>query len=236
MLNKRQTAAKELRAWLDETANEPLENMDAFFDKRISDYEEHMLPWREHYEYTAKLVPPETQTLLDIGAGSGLELDCIFKRFPELDVTAVDLSGKMLEKLSKKHGSKHISLIRANYFEHDLGKNKFDCVIAFQTLHHFSFEKKKALFEKIRRALTPNGVYIECDYVAVSEEIERLTFSECERRRKRDGIPPDVFVHFDTPLTLEHELSAMREGGLLIKSADFLPNDDHTAIILANKR
>lgn len=229
-------AYKELKAWLVETADESLENMDAFFDRRISDYEEHMSAWREHYAYVSELVPKSAKTLLDLGAGSGLELDGIFKRFPELDVTAVDLSEQMLEKLSEKFGDSQIKVIRGDYFEYDFGENKFDCVIAFQTLHHFPFGKKKALFEKIRRALNTDGVYIECDYIAVSEEIEKLAFSECERRRRRDNIPPDVFVHFDTPLTLEHELSAMRETGLFIEKTEFLPNDDHTAIILANKR
>lgn len=231
-----ENAYKELKAWLDKTADEPLENMDAFFDRRISDYEEHMSAWREHYAYVSELVPKSAKTLLDIGAGSGLELDGIFKRFPELEVTAIDLSEKMLEKLSEKFSDRQIKVIRGDYFEYEFGKNKFDCVMAFQTLHHFSFEKKNGLFEKINRALTPNGIYIECDYIAVSEEIEKLAFSECERRRKRDGIPSDVFVHFDTPLTLEHELSAIREAGLSVEKTEFLPSDDHTAIILANKR
>ena len=234
MTNK-QAAYNELKAWLNETADEPPEKMDGFFDRRIYDYEEHMSPWSEHYEYVATLVPQETRTLLDLGAGSGLELDRIFERFPELDVTAIDLSEKMLGKLSEKHGDKRLSIIRADYFGHDLGAEKFDCVIAFQTLHHFSAEKKAELFKKISRALTPDGIYIECDYIAVSPEIERLAFSECERRRKRCGIPDDVFVHFDTPLTSEHELAAMRAGGLSVESANFLENDDHTVIITARR-
>lgn len=231
-----ENAYKKLKAWLDETANEPLEKMDAFFDRRISDYEEHMSAWREHYAYVSELVPKSAKTLLDIGAGSGLELNGIFKRFPGLDVTAIDLSEKMLEKLSEKFGDRQIKVIRGDYFEYDFGENKFDCVMAFQTLHHFPFEKKKGLFEKIMRTLNTDGVYIECDYIAVSEEIEKLAFFECERRRRRDNIPPDVFVHFDTPLTLEHELSAMREAGFSVEKTELLPNDDHTAIILANKR
>ena len=38
---------------------------------------------------------------------------------------------------------------------------------------------------------------------------------------------------FDTPLTLEHELSAMRECGPSVESAKILEHDDHTAIICA---
>ena len=37
----------ELKAWLEETRDEPLEAMGAFFDSRISEYEDHMSPWHE---------------------------------------------------------------------------------------------------------------------------------------------------------------------------------------------
>ena len=36
---------------------------------------------------------------------------------------------------------------------------------------------------------------------------------ECARRRARDGVPAETFVHFDTPLTLPHELALLQEAG-----------------------
>ena len=44
---------QELKNWLDETKDEPLEEMDSFFNARIDGYEEHMSPWKEHYEWMA---------------------------------------------------------------------------------------------------------------------------------------------------------------------------------------
>ena len=46
----------ELKAWLEETRDEPLEAMGAFFDSRISEYEDHMSPWQKHYEWMAQLL------------------------------------------------------------------------------------------------------------------------------------------------------------------------------------
>ena len=224
-----------LRNWFLETKDEPLEGMAAFFDKRIEGYEEHMSPWQEHYEWLAKLVPEGTEKLLDIGCGTGLELDKIFARFPQLSVTGVDLSEQMLHKLKEKHKDKDLSLVSANYLTYDLGEACYDVAISFETLHHYEKEKKKEVFARLCRSLKKGGVYLECDYIASSEEIERLCFEECARRRKRDGIPPDTFVHFDTPLTLEHEMQAMREAGFSkVELVGFLA-DDNTPMIRAFK-
>lgn len=229
----------ELKKWLEETADEPLEEMDAFFDKRIDGYEEHMSPWNKHYEWMASRLSAEwsghgcMKTLLDIGCGSGLELDCIFEKFPNLHVTGVDLSTEMLRKLSEKHGERNLELVQADYFTYPFGENCYDAAVSFETLHHFTMEKKKEVFTKLYHCLKPGGIYLECDYIADTQEIEELLFAECDRRRKRDGISPEAFVHFDTPLTLEHEMQAMRESGF--EQVELIDCLDGTPMIRAVK-
>jgi len=226
----------ELKKWLEETKDEPLETMAGFFEARIDTYEEHMARWHGHYQWMAELLPASTESLLDIGCGSGLELDYIFNRFPNLQAVGVDISKKMLQKLYTKHHDRNLSLVCEDYFAYDMGKECFDAVVAFQTLHHYTIEKKEMLFQKIFNCLKPGGVYLECDYIATSQLIEDLVFSECRRRRFRDGIKDDVFVHFDTPLTLEHELNAIRTAGFsIVELVGFLPEDNHTAMIRATK-
>lgn len=227
---------EELKKWLEETKDEPLETMAGFFDARIDFYEEHMARWTRHYQWMAELLPASTNSLLDIGCGTGLELDYIFARFPKVQVVGVDLSEEMLRKLYEKHHDKNLTLVCQDYFTYDMGKNRFDAVVSFQTLHHYTAEKKEGLFRKIFDCLKPGGVYLECDYIATSQAIEDLAFFECRRRRLRDGINDDVFVHFDTPLTLEHELSAIRTAGFrVVQLVGFLPGDNHTAMIRAVK-
>lgn len=225
-----------LRSWLDETKDEPLETMAAFFDARIDSYEAHMSPWSRHYAWMAELLPPAAETLLDVGCGSGLELDCIYARLPQLAVTAIDLSAEMLRRLKRKHADRSLTLIQDDYFLHDFGENRFDAAVAFETLHHFTMAQKTALFTKIARALKPGGVYLECDYIAVSQEIEDMAAAECGRRRKRDNISPDAFVHFDTPLTLAHEMQALESAGFAaVDCLGCLPMDDHTVMLRARR-
>ena len=76
---------RELKAWLNETENAPLEEMDAFFTQRVGTYEEHMLShWSEDYVRLAASLPSDTERILDLGCGTGLELDETFRRFPDL--------------------------------------------------------------------------------------------------------------------------------------------------------
>ncbi len=226
----------ELKDWIDETRDEPLETMGGFFDRRVDEYEDHMSHWKNHYRWMADTLPEGIGTLLDIGCGTGLELDEIFKRFPEISVTGVDISGEMLSALSEKHGDKNLKLVCCDYFVWEMGVEQYDAAISFETLHHFTIERKKGLFEKICRSIKPGGVYIECDYIASCPEIEEITFSECRRRRRRDGIADGTFVHFDTPLTLQHELEAISAGGFSkVEVLGFLPEDDHTPMIIAYK-
>lgn len=226
-----------LKRWLEETAQEPLETMAGFFDRRIGDYEAHMSPWREHYRWMAQQIPEDAETLLDIGCGTGLELDEIFKRLPELSVTGVDLSEEMLKKLREKHPDRKLTLLREDYFRWEPGEERFDVVISFETLHHFPMEKKAELFAKLHRCLKPGGVYLECDYIASNQAIEDLCVEECRRRRQRDGIGEETFVHFDTPLTLEHELQAIHAGGFReAEVLGFPPGDNHTPLIRARKK
>ena len=223
----------DLKKWFEETADERLEDMGAFFDRRISGYEAHMSFWQEHYAHVARLLPDGAENLLDLGCGTGLELDRIFELKPNIRVTAVDLSESMLSELKRKHGGRNLEIIRDDYFLHDFGENRFDAAVSVESLHHFTQEKKAGLFAKICRALKPNGVYIECDYIASEPEIEELAFEECRRRRTRDGIPDGAYIHFDTPLTLEHELEAMLSGGF--ESAELVENLKGTPIIIAKK-
>lgn len=227
---------EEFRRWLSATRDEPLESMAGFFDARAEEYEAHMTPWAAQYEWMARELPAGTKRLLDLGCGTGLELDCIFRRLPNLEVTGVDLAGGMLDLLRRKHPGKVLTLVQADYFVWEPQNASFDAVVAFETLHHVSAAKKAELFAKVHRWLRPGGVFLECDYIASTPEMEELAFAECTRRRARDKVPEDAFVHFDTPLTLEHELDALRAGGFAsVEVLGFLPPDDHTPLLRAVK-
>ncbi len=224
---------KGLKGWLDSQEDTPLEEMGSFFKARISDYEEHMLEhWAFGYEYLAKLVPQNAEHVLDLGCGTGLELDELFKLQPDVKVTGIDLAEAMMAKLKEKHPDKNLELILGSYFDVPFPEN-VDAVISFESLHHFTAAEKLPLFKKIYDALAPGGVFMNGDYFACCDEEETLLRETCDRRRKKQGIPEGQFVHFDTPLTEEHDMQILREAGFTEVYMDPTPEDSH--IVIAKK-
>ena len=199
----------ELKAWLAETEDVPLEEMTDFFRARLDGYEAHMSIWREAYTAFEKLLPTDVRTVLDLGCGTGLELDAILAVRPHLHVVGVDLCADMLSRLHQKHPQ--VETVCADYFTHDLGERCYDAVINFETLHHFTPEAKAGLYARIRRALRPGGVYLQAEYVACCDEEEQLLWEVLRRKRERDQVTG--FVHFDAPLTLPHELALLTGAG-----------------------
>lgn len=128
-------------------------------------------------------------------------------------MTGVDLNQKMLDELLKKHGDKKLKTVCADYFQYEIGDSRYDAVISFESLHHFTPEAKRQLYTKIYRGLKADGVFLLGDYIACCDEEEEFLWETCRRRRERDGIPEGRFVHFDTPLTLEHELELLADAG-----------------------
>lgn len=101
----------------------------------------------------AQSLPLECQKILDLGCGTGLELDRLWEISPNLEVTGIDLCADMLEKLRKKHSGKRLTTICQDYFQYDLQCGKWDAVISFESLHHFLPERKKELYRKIYSCL-----------------------------------------------------------------------------------
>ncbi len=192
--------------------------MSDFFAGRLDGYDEHMLSAiegaREFYPYTAALLPMEQGAkVLDLGCGTGLELEYYFALNSAASVVGIDLSAKMLSALREKFEDRKIELINASYFDVPLGENYYDAALSVESLHHFTAAEKLKLYEKIRASLTQNGYFVLTDYFAESEAAERFYFSELERLINEQQLEKNEHYHYDTPLTAEHEIEVLKKAG-----------------------
>ena len=212
-----------------------MEKMSDFFAARVDMYDEHMLQdvegCKEGYRKMAELLSQDTKRLLDLGCGTGLELDEIFKRFPELEVTGIDLTKEMLQKLRQKHPDKNLNLIHRSYFDCDFGAYRYDAAVSFQTMHHFDHQKKTVLYQKIHDALKDGGRYIECDYMVETQREEDHWFSENRRIRKELGIPLDEFYHYDTPCAVANQIKMLLKAGF--SQAEMVYRQENTTMLVA---
>ena len=216
-----------------------LEEMSSFFNNRADGYEQHMMDNVDgadsYYIETAKLIPKfNGLKLLDLGCGTGLELDEIFKINPTVIVTGVDLAKDMLEKIKQKHSDKlsQLDLIVDSYFNYDMDESVFDVALSVETLHHFNHEEKTKLYKKIFKSLKPNGFYVETDYTAPTQDYENFHFSENKRIRSELGIT-DGFYHYDTPCTVENQTQMIYKAGF--KTVEKIWQHENTVILLAKK-
>lgn len=224
---------QDLRKWLHDTSDSPLEEMSDFFSKRLDGYEEHMSVWKKSYKLFAELLPLRCRKILDLGCGTGLELDYILEKNPAAEVTGVDLCHSMLDKLSEKHSDKYLVTVCQDYFRYDIGCEKWDAVISFESLHHFLPERKGELYRKIYHGLKKDGVFLLGDYIACCDEEEELLRNVYLKKRKQSLIPDNHFVHFDIPLTLEHESRLLQNAGFIIEKIS--DNPDEVTIITVKK-
>jgi len=211
--------------------------MDDFFTSQAPAYDEYMLNNVDGYSEScaelAKHIPDGTQNLLDLGCGTGLELEEIFRRFPNISITGIDLTQAMLDKLQEKYGDKQVRLICASYLGLDFGQEKYDCVISLETMHHLTHEEKLALYTNINKTLKPGGSYIEGDYMVETQAQEDALFAECKKLRAEQNIPDGDFYHFDTPCTVDNQIKLLLQVGF--SSANKVWRKGNTTIIVAKK-
>lgn len=135
-----------------------LEKMSDFFEARLDGYDEHMMTniesANEFYPFTAKQLPTtESCHVLDLGCGTGLELQEYYLLNPSAMVTGIDLSQGMLAELKRKFANKDITLMLGSYFDVPFGEEVFDAAVSVESLHHFTKGEKIKLYSKLHKAL-----------------------------------------------------------------------------------
>ena len=226
-------------------AKEYLEEMSEFFNNRSADYNtihlEHV-GGMETKLIIADFLPAHTETIIDFGIGTGLELEGIYKRFPNAKVVGIDIAEKMLRILKEAYADKNIVLHCESYLEYDFGVNHYDAAISVMTLHHYARDVKARIYRKIYNSLKPNGVYIESDYMLCekvhenAQELEDFYFSEYARLKTAQGADNDKEYHYDTPCTVSNQIKLLREAGFTNVREVWRKGKDSAITIVAEKK
>jgi len=219
------------------------EQMPRFFDKRVKGYNEHMLSdgGIEDYQKLGSFIlnTDDALKILDVGCGTGIELDYIWEHAPHAHIICMDLSRSMLEMLIKNHVDSRdkITVIEASYLDWDYPADTFDLVVSSATMHHLWPEEKANVYRLMKRTLKSGGIYIESDFIVDIPHAEQY-------RRRYDMITSRLPTkarageyHIDIPLTVSTQKKLLLEAGF--RTAEVLYEDikprGSTAILKARK-
>lgn len=131
---------------------------------------------REKEENTSKLINnlgiEPTDTIADIGAGSGYHSFKMASKAKEGLIYSVDIQEGMLEAISEKKketGVQNITIVLGNDKSTELPDNSVDKVVMVDVYHEFSYPLEMLL--SIKKALKPGGKIYLLEYKAEDPKI-----------------------------------------------------------------
>ncbi|UCB42365.1 MAG: class I SAM-dependent methyltransferase [Dehalococcoidales bacterium] len=201
--------------------NTPVE-IGAFFDDKASTYDDHQKENIANFGYrhmnVAGAIEETSRELriLDLGCGTGIELEMILDRASNARITCIDISGGMLEELRRKYADalKQLEVIQGSFLDIPFGEENYEYVVSVLAMHHFTYPLKLNLYQRVRKALRAGGMYLEGDYYLPPEE-EGQHLAEYQQLLNTGTITPDIGYHIDIPFSIARQREVLLEAGFL---------------------
>lgn len=219
------------------------------FNQTIAYYDDWMklaLPNYHDLFQTAKEIIPFPANaaidVLDLGAGTGLFSQHVLERYPQANITLVDVADKMLD-MARQRFSQHESQVEYVLGDYRMMETapKYDLVISSLSIHHLADEEKQALFKQVYLSLRTSGVFINVDQVRGETEsirslywnhwLEQLRQQHAPEERIQEGIQRRVT--YDREATLTDQLTWLKESGF--RDVDCVYKNYFVAVMFAMK-
>ena len=194
------------------------ERVREFFNGKIDSYDDVHAQYMDTKAELGDNLDKDAKNILDLGGGTGLELIHLFELYPDAHVTVIDITENMVEKLKTRDFADRVTAICGDFFEVDFGKD-YDAVISTSALHHFKKEEKVILYKKIYDCLNEHGQFLNSDFIAENEEVEKNQLYELDHEFNEHN-------HIDIPMTIEHELEVLE--GVGFKDIKVTPSPKHS--------
>ena len=169
-------------------------------------------------------------TILDIGMGSGIVEEAIFRRIPHAYVVGLDSSRAMVElaheRLVGLEGQYEVVIHDLTQLDTlELPDEDYSVVISVQTIHNVEDEHKKRAFKLAYDALQPGGLFLLLDRIAIDtpglftlyksmwDRLDRVHTGGLREGESLDEHREKVAARGDLPITLEQHLDWLREAG-----------------------
>lgn len=201
--------------------NDPMPvEMARFFDERATSYDDHQRGDIPYFESIHKVVAAEIEEttskvrILDLGCGTGVELEGILTKAPNAQITCIDISRGMLDELKRKYSQRmqNIEVVNGSFMDTPFRQTYYDYAVSVLSMHHLTYERKLNIYRRIRNALALEGQYIEADHILPTNE-ERTRLAWYNRQLEAQVISPDEEYHIDIPFSVSTQRQLLLEAG-----------------------
>lgn len=134
------------------------------YDSLASEYDQR---WQRYVDATLDatlegLALRGDESLLDVPCGTGELVGRLLIKWPNLRITGVDLSPRMLEHARVKSFADHVKWAQADVSRLPFSNESFDYALCVNSFHYFSSPQKS--LKEICRVLRPDGTFILVDW------------------------------------------------------------------------
>ena len=110
-------------------------------------------------------------SILDLGAGTGLLTKYLFEKFPNANFTLVDVSEQMLEIARQRFLNMNNFKFVISDYSKELPSKQFDLIASALSIHHLANNSKSDLYYNIYNNLSDNGCFINLDQFNASSDL-----------------------------------------------------------------
>ncbi len=182
----------------------------------------------------------DSPNILDIGAGTGLFSAFMLKKYPNANLTLIDISEKMLEVAK----SRFLNHPNVKYITDDYTKYRFDetydLVISSLSIHHLTNTEKKDLYRHIFSIMKSNSLFINADQVlGDTPYLDSLYKKEWRRKVENSKLSKEEILNayertkLDKMSTLDEQLNWLKEIGFT--DVDCIYKNLNFVVILGRK-
>lgn len=160
------------------------------------------------------------QKVLDIGAGTGLFTQIIYKHKPELHFTLSDISNEMLTVAKERFDGLDNFKYEVQDFSAGPMAEKYDLIISALAIHHLEHDQKAALYQNVFNALNAGGIFINADQVeGRTPWFDNFYKSSWKEMVSHSGLAPQAIesaferIKLDKFAKLEAQLNMLSDAG-----------------------
>ena len=193
----------------------------ADYDQRIRTF---IPAYDEMLDAAAQAVDPNARMIIDLGIGTGALASRCLTRARKAAVIGIDADDDILD-LARRRLGRRATLRKANFVREPLPRA--DAVVASIALHHIRTHRVKTrLYQRIRAAVRPGGVFISADCHPASDRARAMNQRDAWKLHLRASYSAReteamlrAWAQEDVYVPLEAEIALLQRAGFSVDVA-----------------